>query len=157
MKFHVKQRGFTLYIVLAAILAFSGMGIALKVQSSRLDACKEEYAKFRLAVKAKGEAAIMEAKRIESENQAKKEKIDRENKTLRANNSRLAGELRNARASSGFVPKAATGSRNPELATFNRSELERTIQHIDAGVSAIVAEGDQARIDLDSVREWARR
>lgn len=150
-----QQRGFTLYIALAALLAFAGMAVALKVQSSRLEACKLEYASFQEQVRAKGVAAQKEAKRIETENNAKKEKIDRENKRLRADNVRIAGELRDARSRGRFVPEAAPGARNPERATFDRAELESAIQRLDAGVSGIVAEGDAARIDLDSARQWA--
>lgn len=146
-----------LYGALAALLVFSGMAVAIKVQSSRLEACKLEYASFQEQVRAKGVAAQKEAKRIETENNAKKEKIDRENKRLRADNVRIAGELRNARSRSRFVPEAAPGARNPDRATFDRAELESAIQRLDAGVSGIVAEGDAARIDLDAAREWARR
>lgn len=144
-----------LYGALAALLAFSGMGIALKVQSSRLASCKQEFAAFQADVKAKGDAAIKEAKRIETENNAKKERIDRENKRLRADNVRISGELRDARSRGRFVPEAAPGARNPERATFDRAELESAIQRLDAGISGIVAEGDAARIDLDAARKWA--
>ena len=150
-----QQRGFTLYIVLAALLAFAGMGIALKLQSSRLASCKAEFVAFQADVRAKGEAAIAEAKRIDAENKAKKEKIDRENRKLRADNVRIAGELRQYRASRSYVPEAAPGARNPDRASFDRAELESAIQRLDAGVSGIVAEGDAARIDLNAAREWA--
>lgn len=144
-----------LYGALAALLVFSGMAVAIKVQSSRLASCKQEFAAFQADVKAKGDAAIKKAKRIETENNAKKERIDRENKRLRADNVRIAGELRDARSRSRFVPEAAPGARNPERATFDRAELESAIQRLDAGISGIVAEGDAARIDLDAARKWA--
>ena len=152
-----KQAGIALYAALAALVVFGGMSIAIKVQTSRLESVKQEYAAFRAKVDAEGRAAEAEATRINAENAVKKEKIDRENKTLRAANSRLAGELRDARARSRFVPEAAPGAGSPATAAFDRAELERTLQRLDAGVSGIVAEGDQARLDLDSAREWARK
>lgn len=158
----MSQRGFitlpfTAWIAIAASVAFLGMGIALKLQSLRLASCKQEFTAFQADVRAKGEAAIAEAKRKEAEDKAKKEKIDRENKRLRADNVRIAGELRDARSRSRYVPEAAPGARNPDRATFDRAELESAIQRLDAGVSGIVAEGDADRIDLNAAREWARR
>ena len=39
-----RQRGFMLYVYLAAAIALIGLLIALKVQTARLDAVKQEYA-----------------------------------------------------------------------------------------------------------------
>ena len=89
-----QQRGFTLYIALAALLVFSGMAVALKVQSSRLASCKQEFAAFQAEVKAKGEAAQRESDRINSENAKRKEKSDAERKRLIIANNGLADRLR---------------------------------------------------------------
>jgi len=151
-----QQRGFTLYIVLAALLAFGGVSALAWLQTQRLDACKQESATFRAEVKAKGEAAIAEAKRIDAENKAKQEKINRENKTLRVDNRRINDELLNIRASRGYLPGPAASSRSPDRIAFDRAELESAIQRLDAGVSGIVAAGDADRIDLNSARRWAQ-
>jgi len=150
-----KQAGFTLYIVIAALLAFAGMAVALKVQSSRLASCKAEFSAFQAEVKAKGEAAQRESDRINAENAKRKEKSDAERKRLIIANAALADRLRDERSRSRFVPEAAPGAGSPDHATFDRGELESAIQRLDARVSAIVAEGDSARITLDTVKLWA--
>lgn len=144
------------YAALAAGIALLGMGIALKVQSARLASCKQEFAGFQAQVKALGDVAEAKAKATELADKAKKEKIDRENIRLRSGNADLARSLRDARAGSGYVPAAAPGARNPATACFDRPELERAVQQLDAGVSGVVEKGDQARIDLDAAREWAK-
>ena len=149
-----QQRGFTLYIALAALLAFSGMGIALKVQSSRLEACKEESATFRAEVKAKGEAAVAEAARINAENAKRKEKSDAERKRLIIANNGLADRLRDNAARSS-LPEASGTSGIPEPACFRRADLDAAIQRFTTGIAGIVTQGDAAVTDLDNAKRWA--
>jgi hypothetical protein len=151
----VNQRGFTLYIVIAAILVFGGMSVALKVQTSRLDACKQEFGAFRAEVKAKGEAAQRESARIDAENAKRKEKSDAERKRLLVVNAELAGKLRdNAGRSSLPEPTGSAGS--PETACFRRADLDAAIREFTVSVSGIVTQGDSAVTDLDLARRWAQ-
>jgi len=151
------ERGFTIYVIIAALLAFVGMGVAIKVQSSRLAACNAGFEVFKAEVKAKGDAAAAEAARIDAENAKRKEKADAERKRLLSANADLAARLRDARAGRGYVPEAAPGSASPDRAAFNRAELDGALRRLDAGVSGLIAEGDAARLGLDSAREWAPR
>jgi len=150
-----RQRGFTLYLLLGALAVFAVGSAIIYWQQSRYDALNKEYAGFQAQVKANGEAAERETKRINTENAKKKEKIDNENIKLRADVAAIAKRLRDARAASGFLPPAASGSASPDRIAFDRAQLERTLQRFDAGVSGIVAEGDGALTDLNSAREWA--
>lgn len=152
-----QQRGFTLYIALAALLVFSGMAVAIKVQSSRLASCKAEFAAFQADVKAKGEAAIREAKRIETENNARKADYDKKIKTLRANNSVLAGRLRDS-AGASSLPSTPTVAGKPDAtACFDRPQLDSAIRKFTAGTAGIAAEGQSAVDELNNAREWARK
>ena len=155
MTFHVKQRGFTLYIVLAALLAFGGMAAAIKVQSSRLASCRAEFAAFQADVKAKGEAAKREADRINAENAKRKEKSDAERKRLIIANSELAGRLRD-NASRSSLPQTTSDTGSPETACFRRADLDAAIQRFTLGVSGIVTQGDSALVDLDLAKRWAQ-
>jgi Tfp pilus assembly protein PilX len=151
----MRQRGFTLYIVLAALLAFSGMAVALKVQSSRLEACKQEFATFKADVQAKGEAAQREASVKNAENAKRKEKSDAERKRLIAANNGLADRLRDNSNASSLPPTSGTAG-IPETACFRRADLDAAIRKFTAGTAGIVTAGDAAVTDLDNARRWAQ-
>lgn len=144
--------------VLAAGVTIAGLGIAVKVQSARLDTCKAEYAKFQAEIRATGEAAIRAAKQREAEDQKRKEQADA---ALAKTRKDMAGvyaayqRLRDQRAASGFLPPATAGSSRPDRACFNRAELERTLGVLDAEGAGIAAEGDDARVGLDAAKRWA--
>lgn len=155
----MNQRGFIQLPLMAwgAIgvgLVILGLGIALKVQSARLESCKVEYAAFVAQVKVLGEEAQRKAKAKETADLKAKEKSNADNAKLRIDNTALARRLRDARAGSRFVPPAAASTREPNRACFDRAELERTLQRLDDEISSIVAEGDAARIDLDTAKRW---
>lgn len=149
---------FKLSAVLAALILglLLGFSAAWKWQSSRVDAITAEYKGFIEAAQALGDAAQKEAAEREARDKVNKTKADNENKltldTLRADIKRL----RNARASSNYLPSAAPGASHPELACFDRAELESAVQRFDDEVTAIVSEGDEARVNLDTARQWAQ-
>lgn len=139
---------------IGAGLLILGLGLALKVQTARLDSCKAEYAAFVAQVKVLGEKAEREAKTKEATDLKAKEKSDADNAKLRTDNAALARRLRDARAGSRFVPPAPASSRRPDAACFSRAELERTLQRLDDEISGIVEKGDNYRIDLDIAKQW---
>jgi hypothetical protein len=107
-------------------------------------------------VKAQGEAAEKLAKDKEATDKRIKENIDHEYETtiagLVADNKRL----RKIRSGRRAVPPAPPGSRNPDLACFDRSDLERTLQQLDDGVSSLIGEGDTNTAGLSVAREWVK-
>ena len=151
-----RQHGIMLYGALAALLVFSGMAVAIKVQSSRLEACKLEYASFQEQVRAKGVAAQKEAKRIETENNARKADYDKKIKTLRANNSVLAGRLRDS-AGASSLPSTASVAGVTQPACFDRGILDSAIRAFTAGTAGIATECQSAVDELNNAREWARK
>lgn len=161
----MKQRGFIQlpvigWAAIAAGVVIAGLGIALKVQSARLESCQSEYATFKAEVKALGEAAIKAAKQREADDKKRKETADAENAKIRRDMSGVYDaykRLRDQRAASGFVPAATSGASRPDRACFNRAELERTLGEIDAAGAGIAKEGDDYRIDLDTAKSWAAR
>lgn len=66
---HQRQRGVVSPSLIAGgiiALVFVGMAAAIKVQSARLDACKEEHAAFVAKVMAEGEASKAQAARLQA-------------------------------------------------------------------------------------------
>ena len=155
-----RQRGFitlpfTAWIAIGAFVAVIGMGIAVKVQSSRLTSCQQESAAFRAEVKAKGEAALAESARINAENAKRKEKSDAERKRLIIANNGLADRLRdNAGRSS--LPETSGTAGSTETACFRRADLDAAIRGFTVSVSGIVTQGDAAVTDLDNAKRWAQ-
>lgn len=133
----------------------SGGGVAWKVQGWRLDAVQAKFDGFVATTKAEGEAVKKLADATAAEDKRKKENSDHDYQTriagLVANNRRL----RDARARSGYVPAAPAGSRNPEIACFDRSELDQALRRLDEGVTGLIAEGDADTVGLNVARSWA--
>ena len=155
----MNQKGFVLpplgiqtYALLGLALLCFMLGIALKVQTSRLDACKANMA----VIKALGEQAEQEAKAKDEQNKLNKEKADRENAKLRDRLNATAVRLRNASANQSFLPPTPAGSRSPETACFARADLDAALRNFSRGFSELAIEGEQAVIDLDTAKEWAK-
>lgn len=160
----MNQRGFIALPMMAwaaigAAVVIAGLGVALKVQTSRLDAVRAEYAAFRAQVEALGEAAKREAARIEAADKDRKGKADAENAKTKRDLAGLYtayGKLRDSRSGSGILPAAAPGAASPATAAFDRAALDRALSGFDRGVTGLLAEGDAAIADLDTARRWAQ-
>lgn len=135
-------------------LASGGAG-AWWVQGVRLDNLQNKYDKFVNDTAALGKQAAMEKKATEAADKLKKEKSDVDHKTalskLAADNKRL----RNERAGRGYVPEAPAASRRPDLACFDRSELDVALRRFDQEVSGIVEEGAANTLTLKDAQTWA--
>lgn len=147
-----------IWIVLGAFVAgvVTGGGVAWKLQGWRLDAVKAEFKGFVDTTKAIGEAAQKLSDATKAADKKRQEQANEENKrttdTLRADIKRL----RNARASGNFVPAAATSASRPDLACFDRPELERAIRVLDLEIQGLVDEGSAAAVNLNTARGWAQ-
>jgi hypothetical protein len=144
------------WLIVGASVLFAGMGIALKVQSSRLDACKAEYAAFVAQVKAQGEIAEKQAKEQELKDKKAKEKADAENKANRDRIADLTKRLRDANSRSSLVSAPQAGSRKPEVACYSRADLDRALSRFEERIAGLLAEGDSAITDLNTAKEWLR-
>lgn len=153
------QKGF---IFLPFLLAnWQLIAIGLLVLSGYL------YYKHCESVKAEYVLVIAEAKRLGAEQEKKtqeiisrnireKEKADSENSRLRKSNAALSRSLRESRSRGQFLPPAPSGAKRPERACIDRAEFERALQRLDERVSGLIEEGDKARIDLDTAKDWAQ-
>jgi hypothetical protein len=137
------------------LLIFCGLTVAFGgMQTLRLKAEKAEYAAFRADVKRVGDEQEKRTKETIARNQKAKESADVQNKRLLAANDALTRSLHNARAGSGYLPAPAPGA--GDTACFSRPELERALRQLDEGISGLIGEGDQARITIDTFRDWAK-
>ena len=138
-----------LWLIAAAFVA--GAGGAWWVQGLRLDAVQA----FVATTKAEGEAAKKLAEATAAEDKRKKESSDHDYQTTIAGLNADVKRMRDARARAGYVPAAPAGSRSPELACFDRTELEQALRRFDEGVTGLFAEGDADAVGLNVARSWA--
>jgi len=132
-----------------------GAGCAWYVQGLRIDAVQAEFDSFVATTKAQGEVAAELALKRTAEDKRKKELIDNVYNLSVASLNADIKRLRDARASSRFVPAAPAAPGSTSSACFDRAELERTLQQLDSEVSGIVAEGDESALALNVARMWA--
>lgn len=69
---------------------------------------------------------------------------------------RTIARLRNERNRAPSVPAAPANASRPELACFDRAELNRTVGNFEAGVEGLIGEGAASAIEMEAVKAWAR-
>jgi hypothetical protein len=162
------ERGFLSPLLIASIAAavvIGGLGIALKVQSARLESEKAEHA----ATTAKFEAFKMDTKRIGLEAQKKaddqkskdvadKERVDAEHRKTVAALAADITKLRHDRdsARSRFLSASPSGSSRTDLACFDRAEYQRAYGSLVTGVRGLADEGTEGTVGLDAAKRWAQ-
>jgi hypothetical protein len=143
------------------------LGMALKVQSSRLhsekeahEATKIQYRTFVSETKRRGEAAAKKAKAQEAADRKRKEAADAENKRLRNDNVALTRRLRDANPPRSELPEAPASSSRPDLICLDRAEYQRengkAIARLFEGARGLADEGTANTIDLDTAKRWAQ-
>ena len=153
----MNSKGFifpSLYIALISGAIVLVLGIALKVQSSRLESCKAEHKAFVSEVERLGNEAKVKAEFTNKQNIKLKEKADAELNKLRADNAKFK-RLRDEYTRERRLPEAPANSRNTALSCFDRPELERAYGELVKELRGIADEGTEATIGLDSVKRWA--
>ena len=132
------------------------LGLAVWVQTARLDAVKAEYAGFVAKTEAIGLAQEAAAKIKDAENRTRMEKANAENaKTRNALTIALNG-LRHDRPGRSYVPAAPAGAKRPELACYSRPEFVGAVGSLVEAVRGIADEGSAATIDLNTAKAWAQ-
>ena len=138
-------------------LVLAGFALAWTIQGWRLDAANAKYDKFVIQTEALGKEAERKAEAQRLNDIKRKEQADAENKhtidSLRADNKRL----RNERAAGSYVPPAGPGASRPDLACFDRTELESALRQLDEEVSGLIGEGAEAVGDLNTAKTWAQK
>ena len=149
------------YLIAGAVVV--GMGVAIAIQTYRLDSLRVEYAEFKAGVEVLGKAAEKAAKEKEAKDKANKERSDAEKKRLTADLAVTAGRLRQANSRIGDLSAPAPDAASPTRTCFDPAQLSAAlrslsegIKRFDEGVLGIAVEGSQAVIDLDVAKRWAK-
>lgn len=141
-------------------LLVAALGIAVKVQTARLDAKTAEYAAYQAQVEALGRIAAEAAKKREADDLQRKKAADDENTRTKRDLAGMYDAYRSLRdnkgAGSGLLPAAAAGAASPAAANFDRAGLDRTLSGFDRGVTGLLERGDQAIVDLNTAKAWAQ-
>lgn len=120
------------------------------------EALETQFTTFKESVRVAGEEAKRKADAQVAADKLRKEKADEENQrtntALRADLERL----RSARTGGSVVPAAAPTAKRPDLACFDRGQLERALSEFVESAAGLVGEGDAFRIDLNTAKAWAK-
>ena len=157
----MKNTGFIALPLLGWVTIGMGMvilslGVGLKVQNSRLESCKAEYAAFVAQVKMAGEEAQgkANAERLRQAELLKKTESDyaKTKSALAVANRRLRDA---ARARGSGVPAAPAGSKRPDLICLDRAEYTRAYGTLTARLRELADEGAENALSLRTAQEWA--
>ena len=131
---------------IAAILAAGGFAYVVHCNNN---------ARFITAQKVLAEEQVKRMQEKAARDVKAKEEADAQRTKDTAALQRTIKRLRDANSGPSLVPTAASCAGSTEVAAFQRAELERTLRDFTAGIQELVAEGEQAVIDLDSAKGWA--
>lgn len=145
-------RNWKLVAVGTIILVLGMYGQTMRVQR---DIARNEYSDFRREVAIAAQHAAENALQKTIADEKRKEEADVENLRLNAALAAATRKLRDARASSSFVPAAASCPDRPTSAAFDRVLLERALRDFDSEIQGLVDEGSRAIVDLDTAKLWA--
>lgn len=109
---------------------------------------------FQSSVEALGKEQERRTKDRIAYDKLNKEKTDAQISGDRTRIRSLGRELLDARSRSGYLPAPTGSTTNPDRACFDRAELERAFQQLDAGVQGLLGEGDEARAVINRLKEW---
>lgn len=153
----MKQHGFVLPSPLMLMSAALGLALlAAFVQTVRLSAEKKEFATFVTVTKTLGELQETKTRELEAKHAQLKKDADNENTISRSKLADAAKRLRDNRTRVGYLPGPSSPTSSPTIASFDRTLLERALSEFDGEVTGSILEGDQALIDLNTGKAWAK-
>ena len=157
-----KQKGFilpgagTFYVAAGAAFIITLLGIALWVQTGRVEAWKGKYEGLVAQTKAAGDAQDARTKIAEALHREIVKEKDNENATAHAALAAVSKRLRDRDSRRGLVPPATPGASRPDLACYNRAELDDALRAFTGSVGELVIEGESSTIDLDTGKAWVK-
>lgn len=159
----MNQRGFIAlpvmaWAAIAAGVVILGLGVAVKVQSARLDSEKAAFSAFRAQVEALGLAAQKEAARVNLVNLKAMEAANVEYAKVKgdlASSYAAYRKLRNANSGQGGMPIAPTVTSGSDRTCFATDQFAHAMGVLEAGVPNITEQGDAAKSRLIGAMKWA--
>ena len=116
---------------------------------------KREHASFVAEIRSQAKEQERRNKDRADKEKHAKEQADAKVKNDRTNLLHTIQRLRDERARASSVPTAPANASRADLACFDRAELARAVDNLEAGVEELVREGAEATIDLDGAKGWA--
>lgn len=158
----MKQSGFMLpsplmlYGAAAVAILVIGLGVAVKVQTSRLASVKAEYAGFVAQTKAIGDAQENLTKAKDAENLKLVQEKDHENNNLHDQLAVTAKRLRDNNSSRSLLSQTASSPGSPNKACYDLAQLNDAIRSFSGDVGELIIEGESNAIDLNTAKEWVK-
>ena len=149
----MKQRGFislpiTAWAAIGAGILIAGLSVALKIQSSRLEACNAKYESFVAQTRILGEQAKAAKEKKEAQD------AKRVNDAVASRDDALR-RLRDERSRSSRVPLTPAAPAGSEQICFGQSALAAAVEQYRERVRGLVEAGDEAQIDAQALlRAW---
>lgn len=125
------------------------------VQGLSIDNLKSDHELQIQKIKNVGEIVQAKSDTIAATQEKAKEVADVDYKEDFARLNAELKRLRNERARTSYTPASPANSRSPDLACFDRAELEQAFRFLDSGISELVAEGDKSALRLSIGMKWA--
>lgn len=119
----------------------------------------EDFAEFKAQVKVIGEVQAQETKKTNDHNEALRKESDNENAKTRRDLAGVYGayaSLRDQRTRSRTVSSLPASASHPDTICFQREKFAGAVGVIETGVPVITRKGDDAIVDLNSARMWAK-
>ena len=142
------------YIIAGLTVALLISAAMLKIQSSRLEACKTEFQVFKSEVERLGLEAQKKKLQIEAQDKLKKEAADNELKKLRLANGDLSKRLRSDTDRS-FLPRPEASTGQSE-GTCDRDLIDRALRDFAKGTAELIIEGQSAIDSLNNAKRWSQ-
>jgi hypothetical protein len=159
-----RERGFAAIGALISAIPMSvwvglafGLVLSFSIfQTHRLHKEQKAFTQFQADVKAAGKAAEDAAVKKAAEDKKQKEKTDAENKRTTDSLNHELVRMRANNATRSLVPAATATASRPDLACFDRAELDGALRAFTGGTLEISGECAKATVDLDSAKRWAQ-
>lgn len=142
--------------LVAAGLFLVGFCSAWNIQGNRLDALQASFDGFIAQTDAIGQAQAQRTKEIIERGNHAKQQADQDYSSALAALRADADRLRAQRSRTSIVPAAPANAVRPDLACFDRPQLEQALRLFDTGAAELIAEGDEAAIGLNAAKRWAQ-
>lgn len=158
-----------LWLAVGAGVLVLALGAGVKIQTSRLEACKTSAAAFVASVKAQGELAAKEAARVDLANRKAMEVANGEYAKVKgdlASTYAAYRKLRNDNTARRTLPEAPRVAGNADRTCYRSADVIRAVDAFEAGLSEsfgiletgipqITEQGDSARVRLIGAMKWA--
>jgi hypothetical protein len=151
----MNQRGFISPMLVMGV-GLVLMGVAVGIQTKRLEAEIKDHADFVATVRENGKTAQKLSDMQRDKDIARKEKADADHKKSIAGYLATIKRLRDDSAARSFVSAPAPGASRPDIACYPRQRLDGEIRESVGEITAVLADLGAAAVELNTAKAWAK-